>query len=75
MSSRPVVSVPAAPTKESVYDDAREVFGDPSKTFSWLNTPNPFFKGLCPKDFVECGNAQDLELVIEELARIDQGLF
>jgi len=58
-----------------VYDAAREIFGDPSKTFSWLNTPNPFFKGLSPKDFVECGNAQDLELVIEELARIDQGLF
>lgn len=63
------------PTEESVYGLAREIFGDPRKTFSWMNTPNRFFQGLRPKDLIECGNDADLQSVVDELNRIDQGLF
>ena len=63
------------PSKDSVYSHAREVFGDPRKVYSWMTAPNPFFRGLCPKDFIECGSVEDLAIVMEELNRIDQGLF
>jgi uncharacterized protein (DUF2384 family) len=72
MSSRETLPIP---TKETVYSQAREVFGDASKAYSWMNTPNHAFKGMCPKDFIEYGNADDIRLAIEELARIDQGVF
>ena len=63
------------PTKSTVYDYAREVFGEPGKVHSWMNTPNALLKGMCPKDFIEYSNAEDLLLVMEELGRVDQGLF
>ena len=72
MSSSVLVRVPS---KESVYGHEREVFGDPRKVYSWMNAPNPFLRGLCPNDFIECGSVEDLAIVMEELDRIDQGLF
>jgi len=63
------------PTREAAYDYAREVFGDLSKAHSWMTTPNRFFKGMCPKDVIEHGSTEDIRLVIEELRRIDLGLF
>jgi uncharacterized protein (DUF2384 family) len=63
------------PSKGAVYNYAREIFGDASKTYSWMNTPNPAFNGLCPKDFIEYGNGDDIKLAMDELSRIDQGLF
>jgi len=61
--------------KASIYKQAREIFGDPKKTYSWMNTPNRILKGICPKDLIECGNEQDLQSIVEELNRIDQGTF
>jgi hypothetical protein len=61
--------------KDFIYRHAREIFGGPKKTYSWMNTPNRILKGMRPKDLIECGNEQDLQLVVEELNRIDQGIF
>ena len=61
--------------KKYVQDHAREIFGDPRKTYSWMNTPNPVFKGMRPKDFIECSLPEDLQLIVDELDRIDQGVF
>lgn len=58
-----------------IYRHAREIFGDPKKTSSWMNTPNRILKGMRPNDLIECGNEQDLQLVVDELDRIDQGVF
>lgn len=64
-----------APTKELVNNYAREVFGEPRKAHSWMNTPNFIFKGMRPKDFIEYSTPADLQLIMDELARVDQGLF
>jgi uncharacterized protein (DUF2384 family) len=70
-----------AKAAESVMDNAvvlsyaREVFGDVSKTFSWLNTPNSQLDGMRPKDILEIGSAEDRQKVYDELWRIDQGVF
>ncbi len=72
MSSREVSQVPS---KESVIQYMREVFGDPRKVYSWLNTPNRTFGGMRPKDFIECSPPEDLQQVMDELARIDQGIY
>jgi RES domain-containing protein len=72
MSSRQVS--PAA-TKEFIYQRAREVFGTVDKVYSWMNTSNPCLKGMRPVDFIDYGSEQDLKLVIDELGRIDQGIF
>jgi uncharacterized protein (DUF2384 family) len=69
------LKVSQVPTKELVYNHAREIFGEPKKTYSWMTTPNPFFQGMRPKDFIECGTVEDLQSVIDELDRIDQGIF
>lgn len=72
MSSR---QVSPAPTKEFVYQQAREVFGTVEKVYSWMNTPNPCLRGMRPVDFIDYGSEKDLNLVIDELGRIDQGIF
>jgi uncharacterized protein (DUF2384 family) len=72
MSEREASKVP---TKETVYSFARHVFGEPSKAFSWMNTPNPILQGMCPKDFIEYSNEGGLKLVMDELGRIEQGIF
>ena len=72
MSSREVSHVP---TRDSVILYMREVFGDPRKVYSWLNTPNRTFGGMRPKDFIECSTTEDLQQVMDELARIDQGIY
>jgi uncharacterized protein (DUF2384 family) len=70
-----------AKAAESVMDNAvvlsyaREVFGDVSKTFSWLNTANLQLDGMRPKDILEIGSAEDRQKVYDELWRIDQGVF
>jgi uncharacterized protein (DUF2384 family) len=61
--------------KAFVYSHAREIFGDPKRTYSWMNTPNRAFNGMRPKDFIECGTLEDLKLIVDELDRIDQGVF
>jgi len=61
--------------KEQVLNYAREVFGDPRKTFSWLNTPNQVFHGMRPKDLLDLGESHDIDNVFNELQRIDHGLF
>jgi uncharacterized protein (DUF2384 family) len=63
------------PTKDTVYNYAREIFGEPRKVYSWMNTPNALLKGMRPKDFIEYSNGDDLLKVMEELGRVDQGLF
>ena len=63
------------PTKEIVYQKAREVFGSTQKAYSWMNTPNQFFEGMRPVDFIEYGGEQQLTLTMDELARIEQGIF
>jgi uncharacterized protein (DUF2384 family) len=63
------------PTKEFVNNHAREIFGEPRKAYSWMNTPNAILNGMRPKDFIEHSTPEDLQLVIDELDRIDQGLF
>jgi uncharacterized protein (DUF2384 family) len=67
----------ASPTLsiDYLYGRAREIFGNPKKVHSWMNTPNLVFQGMKPKDFIEFGTDQDLQLVAEELDRIDQGVF
>lgn len=72
MSSRGVAPVPS---KEIVFSRAREIFGDPRKTWSWLTTPNHLLKDMPPKEIIDYGNVDDLNMVLDELARIDQGLF
>jgi len=62
-------------TSQAVRNYAREVFGDPGKAFSWMSTTNRALKGMRPKDLIEYANASDLQLVMDELARIDQGVF
>lgn len=69
MKNSPVVD------KKSLYRHARDTFGNPKKTHSWLETPNSALKGMKPKDFIESGIEEDWLLVEEELDRIDQGLF
>jgi uncharacterized protein (DUF2384 family) len=64
-----------APTKDSVYRKAREVFGTPSKAHSWMTTENPIMGGMRPVDFIQYGIDEDLSLVLDELDRIDQGIF
>ena len=59
----------------AVISYAREVFGDPGRAYSWMNTPNPMLKDMRPRDYIEYGNAEDLDLVLDELGRIDQGAF
>jgi uncharacterized protein (DUF2384 family) len=72
MSSR---EVGHAPTKESILSHAREIFGEPRKVQSWMNTPNPFLNGMRPKDFITYGNSEDLQKIVDELDRIDQGVY
>jgi uncharacterized protein (DUF2384 family) len=62
-------------TKDVINNYAREVFGEPKKVHSWMTTPNTFLKGMRPKDFIEYATQDDLQLVMDELGRIDQGLF
>lgn len=61
--------------KEVVLSRAREIFGDPCKTWSWLTTTNHNLRDMSPKDLIEYGNVDDLNMVLAELNRIDQGLF
>ena len=72
MSSRE--TLPAL-TKETIHNYARQVFGNPRKAYSWMDTPNKTFRGMRPKDFIEYANTEDLQLVYDELSRIDHGLF
>jgi uncharacterized protein (DUF2384 family) len=72
MSSREVSQVP---TRESILNHAREIFGEPRKVKSWMTTPNPFFRGMRPKDFIAYGNPQDLQMIMDELDRIDRGIY
>jgi uncharacterized protein (DUF2384 family) len=62
-------------TKETVYSFAREIFGNPRKVYSWMDTPNILLGNMRPKDFLEHANTEDLQLVYDELSRIDQGVF
>lgn len=61
--------------KGYIYAHAREIFGNPKKMQSWMNTPKSVFKGMKPKDFIEYGSDKDLQLIVDELDRIDQGVF
>lgn len=61
--------------KGYIYSHAREIFGGPKKAYSWMNTPNAILKGMRPKDFIECGTPEDLQVIVDELNRIDQGIF
>ena len=72
MSSREPSPIP---TKDTVYTFAREVFGDPRKAFSWMNTPNHTLNDMRPKDFIEYSKPEDLQIIMDELERVDQGLF
>ena len=55
-SSLPATVVSAQKMPHAQKDDilayAREIFGDPQKTHSWLTTPNPVFRGMRPKDLI-----------------------
>jgi uncharacterized protein (DUF2384 family) len=72
MSSR---EISLTPTKETVYKKARDVFGRPDKVYSWMNAPNQFFEGMRPVDFIEYASEQELGRVMDELGRIEQGIF
>ena len=72
MSSRQI-SHPT--TKELVLNHARETFGEPRKVYSWMTTPNSLLGGMRPKDFIEFGSSDDLQKIMDELDRIDQGLY
>lgn len=72
MSSR---ETSAAPTKDLIHQKARQVFGKAAKVHSWMTTPNPIFEGMRPEDFINYGSEQDLSLVMDELERIEQGIF
>lgn len=63
------------PTKDTVIQRAREVLGEPRKVYSWMNTPNSFLDGMRPRDFIEFGSPDDLQKIMDELDRIDQGIF
>jgi uncharacterized protein (DUF2384 family) len=62
-------------SKEAIYNYAREVFGDPRKVHSWMETPNTFLRSMRPKDFLEYASDEDMRLVFDELSRIDHGVF
>ncbi len=72
MSSR---EISHPPTKELIRNHAREIFGEPRKVYSWMNMPNSFFDGMRPADFIEFAAPDDLQRVLDELNRIDQGIF
>ncbi len=78
-SSLPATVVSAQKMPHAQKDDilayAREIFGDPQKTHSWLTTPNPVFRGMRPKDLIAIGDSIDLSDVCDELGRIDHGVF
>ena len=57
----------------SVWSHAREVFGESRKAASWMATPNRFCSGMSPEDFI--GQDGGYALVMEELDRIEQGVF
>lgn len=63
------------PTKDMVFRAARDVFGDTQKAYSWMNTQNSLFDGMKPVDFIQYGSEEDLNLVLDELGRIEQGIF
>jgi uncharacterized protein (DUF2384 family) len=75
MMARPEPARSSGVAKEDVLKYAREVFGNPRKEFSWLNTPNHLFNGMRPKDLLELGESEDICSVLNELQRIDHGLF
>jgi uncharacterized protein (DUF2384 family) len=62
-------------SKDAIYAHAPKIFGSPKKLHSWMNTPNRVFQGMKPKDFIEIVSDQNLQLVADELDRIDQGVF
>jgi uncharacterized protein (DUF2384 family) len=72
MSSREVAP---ALSKDVVLQHARDTFGEPKKVYSWMNTPNSMFSGMRPKDLLEYATPEDLCALIDELDRIDQGIF
>ncbi len=60
--------VPATP-REELRHDIEEVFGDAE---GWLQTPNSYFGGLKPQEFIDRGHS---EAIRNLLGMIKQGMF
>ena len=63
------------PNANAIWDRAIEIFGDESKTRSWMTTPRDLFGGHTPEDLIESGDPADQRRVLEILIRIDYGVF
>ncbi len=58
---------------ERIIDFAEKVFGDKSKAFQWLRTPNHSFENQRPFDFIQTETGRRLIETI--LGRIQHGIY
>jgi uncharacterized protein (DUF2384 family) len=63
------------PDANSIWNRAREVFGDEVIARSWMITPRELFGGRTPEELVNSGAAAQQRRVLEVLIRIDYGVF
>jgi len=63
------------PSAHAIWNRALEVFGDPIKARSWMDTPRDIFGGRSPQDLAVSGDAGEQRRVLEVLIRIDYGVF
>jgi uncharacterized protein (DUF2384 family) len=63
------------PTASAVWEQALEVFGDHARALSWMETPRGVLDGCSPREWVASGDVTQLRRILEELVRIDYGMF
>jgi putative toxin-antitoxin system antitoxin component (TIGR02293 family) len=56
-----------------VYNRGYEVFEDPAIFHEWIATPSAIFNNEAPKTYLD--NHYGIELILDELGRIEHGLF
>ena len=56
-----------------VYEEATRILGDEMRAAGWLSDPSPMFYDAPPLSFLDSDGGT--QAVIEELGRIDYGLF
>jgi uncharacterized protein (DUF2384 family) len=65
----------AHPSASRIWNRALEIFGDPEKARSWMETARDIFDGLTPEELVQSGDPAAQRRVLEVLIRIDYGVF
>jgi len=56
-----------------LFSKGKSIFGNPDKFFSWLKSPSAPLSGDTPLSLLD--SSFGLELVLDELTRIDHGIF